>query len=332
MFTYQARPRVFRSRTGKQPTFPNKIEVSLYFQPLQPFGMASSGGLTTVVGSPTTGLINFNTGQYLVEAAKPLKPLRAVIERSFKMCWDGNRLTVSTTCESWDSMRAIINSLYFGLPLLLAVEFADPPYVERVEGVAGGVPFTWELSRWSMPIDATTQEHQTERLTQACNRFDLLEDEHQFRLVGALHYFHIACRLRREAKSPGEFLAESLLNLHRVLEVLYGPSRDSVRSALVQLGYGGEEIERDFIPVMLLRNSIDVGHPSLALLKPEQLQTLQRYADGAEHAFRLFLQRLVNEIAAGRAELSPHEIKSPDSDLVQTIETMRSRLDDLGGQ
>lgn len=329
MFTYQARPRVFRSRTGKQPTFPNRVELSFYFQPLQPFGMAPGGGLTTVKDSQTTGRFNAYTGQYSVEAAKPLKPLHAIIEMPIKMCWEGNRLTVTTTCDSWDSMRALINSVYFGLPLLLGVEFVDPPFVERVEGVAGGVPFTWELSRWSMISDATTQQLQTERLTQASNRFRMLMDEHRVRLVGALHYFHIACRLRREAKTPGEFLAESLLNLHRVLEVLYGPNRDTVRSALGKLGYTIEEIERDFIPAMLLRNSIDVGHPGLALLKPEQLQTVQRYADKAEFAFRRFLQRLIQEAVSGRAEVPPYEIREADSDLAQTIETLRGRLDPL---
>ena len=142
MFTYQARPRSFRSRTEEQPTFPTQVGVSFYFQPHQPFGMAPAGGLTTVQGSPTTVHFNANTGNYSVEAAEPLKPLRASVETPLEMVWEGNRLTVTAKCESWDSMRTMINAFYFGLPLLLAVEFADPPYVERVEGVAGGVPFT----------------------------------------------------------------------------------------------------------------------------------------------------------------------------------------------
>jgi hypothetical protein len=51
MLTYQVRPRVFRITGDRKPEFPAEVEVSLYLQPLQPFGMAAGGGLTAVRGS-----------------------------------------------------------------------------------------------------------------------------------------------------------------------------------------------------------------------------------------------------------------------------------------
>jgi len=291
--------------------------------------MAQDGGVTALKDSRVTVHFNANTGHYSVEAENPLRPLRASVDTPFKMSWEGNHLTVTTTCNDWESLRHLLESVYFGFPLLLGVEFVDPPFVERVEGVAGGVRFTWEVSPWSMELDVTTQEAQEDRLAQASTLFGLFANEQMVRLVGALHYFHIACRLRREAKMPGEFLAESLLNLNRVLEVLFGPNRDTVRSALMGLGYDSEAVERDFIPAMVLRNSLDVGHPSLALLKREQLEILHRYADRAERVFRFFLQRLIRAVSSGGAAVPPYENGGADPNLVQTIETMRARLDRL---
>ena len=53
--------------------------MSLYFQPLQPFGMAAGGGLTAVRGSRVNILFNANTGQHFIESKPPLMPVEVVI-------------------------------------------------------------------------------------------------------------------------------------------------------------------------------------------------------------------------------------------------------------
>jgi hypothetical protein len=130
--------------------------------------------------------------------------------------------------------------------------------------------------------------------------------------------------------SPREFVAESLLNLSKVLEVVYGPRHDDVRAALGGLGFDAAQIERDFIPVMILRNSLDVGHPSLALLTRRQLETLHRYADRAEGVFRGLLQRIVAAAEVGRLHLPEYELGGADANTRRTIETIQSRLAEWG--
>jgi hypothetical protein len=331
MLTYQVRPRVLRITGDQKPEFPADVEVSLHFQPLQPFGKAPGGGLTTVRSQPGRVFFNANTGQHFVESKSPLAPLEIEIEEPTRLiALEGNRVTIKERCEDYKKFTDLLESLYFGLPLLLAVEFADPPTVERVDGQIGSVPFRWELSDWRVELDITTQEQQEQRFATAWNRFDILSAPQRRRLIAALHYFHVACRVKREGKTPGEFLAEALLNFHKVLEVLYGPSRDQVRTSLAKLEYTAEEIERDFIPSMLLRNSIDVGHPMLALFTLRQLETLHRYADRAERAFRGLLQRLFQAIEAGRLDIPPYETNHVDAETQRTIETLRQRLDQLG--
>jgi hypothetical protein len=330
MLTYQVRPHVLKIVGNKEPQLPGDVEVTFHCQPLQPFGMEAGGGLTTVQSKAASVFFNANTGQHFVESKEPLKPLEVTIEEpDRKVSLLGNRLTIRQQFGNANALREFIESVYFGLPLLLSVDFADPVRVERVDGRIEDVEFRWELSDWRVEIDITTQNKQEERFASAWSRFDVVSPPDRRRLLGALHYFYVACRLRREEKLPGEFLAEALLNLNKVLEVLYGPNREAVRSSLQQLGFGELEIERDFIPVMLLRNSIDVGHPSLALFTLEQLTTLHRYADRAERVFRTFLGRLLEAVEGGRLTLPRYELTTLNADTQQTIEIIRARLESL---
>jgi hypothetical protein len=179
-------------------------------------------------------------------------------------------------------------------------------------------------------LEITTQETQQQKFVTVWNRFNVLSAPHRRRLIGALHYFHVACRLKREGRTPGEFLADALLNFHKVLEVLYGPNRDNVRASLTQLGFSSDEIERDFIPSMLLRNSVDVGHPMLALFTRHQLETLHRYADRAEAAFRDLLRRIFQGIEAGHLDIPPYQVEQIDTNTREIIEILRQRLDQIG--
>ena len=333
MLTYQVRPRVFRLADNRRPEFPAEVEVSPYLQPLQPFGMAAGGGLTAVRAIPASIQFNANTGQHFITSETPLMPLDLVIEEPVRLVsLKGNCLTVKEHCQSYEKLIQLVESLYFGVPLLLAVEFKDPLVVERVAGRIGSVPFRWELSDWQAQFDLTPQEHQEQKVATAWNRFNILSAPHRRRLMAALQYFHVACRLKREAKTPGEFLAEALLNFCKVLEVLYGPHRDQVRRSLAELGDHSEAIERDFIPVMLLRNSMDVGHPALALFTSRQLETLHRYADRAEHVFRIFLQKVFEAIESGSTDIAPYETQSVDTETKRTIERLRQCIDQLGNK
>lgn len=101
--------------------------------------------------------------------------------------------------------------------------------------------------------------------------------------------------------SPSDFIAEVILNYCKILEVLFPPkgdgkTRDAARIGLAKLNYSKEEIERDFLPVMALRNWIDVGHAKLSLFDRNQLNILHKYTDEAEGYFRSMLCRLIDKL------------------------------------
>ena len=227
----------------------------------------------------------------------------------------------------------MIESLFRALPILLNVEFADPPVIERIEGKVGETRYRWELADWRMDFDVTTQEVQERKFVDSWQRIALLSDSNNRRLIGALHYFHIASRLRSAGHSPWEFMAESILNLTKTLETLFPPTgdgkkRDAVRRSLAVLEYSDEEIERDFIPVMALRDEIDVGHVDLSLYTRRQLNALHRYTQAADNVFSELLQRLMLHMEKGSFTLIPHAPSSPDSVARRIIEKLERHFAD----
>jgi hypothetical protein len=82
---------------------------------------------------------------------------------------------------------------------------------------------------------------------------------------------------------------------------------------------------------MLLRNSIDVGHPSLALLTMQQLATLHGYGERAESAIRGLLRRLMEALQTGKATIPEYELTVPDADVVRTIEKIRANSEPENG-
>jgi hypothetical protein len=332
MLTYQIRPRIFRHKPGEQLTFPAQCEVCFHFQPPQPFGTSPSGGHTAVRAVEATALFNANSGEHMIESKVPLSPLNVTIEepsRTLRLA--GTTLSISEKFESLEDMGKLIESVYFGLPTLLNVPFADPPYIMRVDGLVGSSSFRWELDQWQMEFRTTTQAEQEERFTKAWERMGMIAPACRRRLVAGLHYFHIACRLARAGATAGEFVAEVVLNLAKSLEVIFPPAgdgrtRDAVRFGLHALGFSDTEIECDFLPAMALRNEIDVGHVELGLFTMDQLKTIHAFTEQAEGSFRVLFERLLGSIASGETEVATHELGAPRREAIALITRLRNAV------
>ena len=277
-------------------------------------------------------LFNANTGRSTIESAKPLSPLEVVIEaQDMTASLNGSTLTVAREFESLEDLREWVESIYFGLPGLLNVPFADPPFIERVDGRIAEREFRWELLQWRGEWRTTTQDTQEAHFAKAWQRMAVLAVPGRRRLLAGLHYFHVASRLAREGETAGEFVAEVVLNLAKTLEVLFPPdgdgqTREAARRGLAVLGYNDNEIETSFIPSMALRNEIDVGHVELGLFKPEHLAAIHAYTERAENAFRSMLDRLLDAVAAGKFEIAPHDLGSPSTGALKVVERLMATI------
>lgn len=329
MLTYQVRPRIFRLQSGEELTFPAQGEICFHFQPPQPFGTVAGGGHTAVRAVAASALLNANSGEHTIESKEPLLPLNVTIEEPAQtLRLAGTTLSISQQFASLREMEEVIESIYYVFPALVNVPFADPPYIERVDGKVGSTSFRWELDEWRMKFRTTTQEQQEEKFAKAWERMGVLSERTRHRLVAGLHYFHVACRLARAGSTAGEFIAEVVLNLAKSLEVLFPPAgdgrtRDAARAGLRTLDFAENQIECDFIPAMVLRNEIDVGHVELGLFKMDQLKTIHAFTERAEDAFREMFERLLSRVESGKADIAPHELGPPKDETLKLIERLQ---------
>ena len=328
MLTYQLRPRTLRIKGTKPPVFPADVVIHFFFQPLQAFGDSNTGGRTLIQHSANASvLINGNTGQHTSDTGGALKPLE-VRTSSGSLDLTGRKLTIRQHCRDSAELSSLIDVRCLVLPSLLAIEFADPPYVERVEGTIGDVPFGWELATMGGALLVTTQESLEKAFAQALEDIAVVAEPHRRRLLAALGYFHVGCRLLREAKTAGEFMSEAILNFSKVVEVLYGTKADDIRSALKLLGYTREVIQRDILPILDMRNSLDVGHPGLSLLTIDQLATIHWFADRTEQVITELLRRLLAAVRSGTVDVRPRTAGPPDATTLKVLKNLeRIRAD-----
>jgi len=315
------------------PTFPADCVVRFHFLPLQAFGDSAEGGRTAVRGAEAEILFNAHTGEHTITSSKPFSPVHIDLTvPSGRAHWRGSLFTLEHHFESAQTFQNVIMSVYHHLPSVLTVVLADPPVVEKVEGEVDGVPFRWELMAWRISLKPRTEAEQAAVIGSAFDRLQLAATPQRGRLLAALHYFHTARRLAHQGSSPGEFMAEGLLNLAKLLEVLFPPTstaakpRDAIREGLRDLGYSDAEGEAQFLPAIALRNEVDVGHVDLARLPDRDRHVVHAYTDAADGWFGELLDRLMKRIERGEGDVVPHEQKAPRSEVRGIIEKLRRNL------
>jgi hypothetical protein len=329
MLTYQIRRPTFRcERPEDRLEFPNETVVQFLFEPEIPFGGVTGKSRTVATHSPITATWDSNTGRHWAEAETPFEPLDVTIQHT-NMCFEfkGNRLTVSQRCDSLNDLNNSIEIIYYAFPAMLNVDFIDSPVISQVTGTVGAAQFVWGLFSGQSRLDITNTDHQQERVALAWDRLQLILPREKRRLLAATHYFYVACRLERAGHTPYEFMSEVLLNLSKTLETLFpgspGETVESARIGLKRLGYSSKEVEKNFIPAMVLRNRIDVGHVSLTIFTSEELSILHQYTEDAEKAFREMLERVFDKMASGEFVPMPYSDSKSHSHASAVIERLR---------
>lgn len=329
MLTYQLQKRRYVVEEGKTFSFPSDVEINLELLPLGVFGGDGSDPLRTAKRAVAARLNwNANNGSWSVRSAEALDPVDVSIEMAgttFRCV--GNTATYRLSCGSPRELDEAVVALHFVLPLMLNLEFADSPVVGQTYGSVGDTPFRWELRRFLCRIDVTTTSTQEERVERAFRSLELVSGRQNRRFAAALNYFHVACRLARGDGGPWEFGSERILNFAKILQVLFGETRDEVRIGLRSLGYADEDIEGDFMPVMLLRNQFDVGHASIAIQRSTQLESIYRYLDRLEDYFRDLLSGLREALVDGDFELADEPDLALDPDKRQMMDRIVASIE-----
>jgi len=303
-------------KNGKELTFPNDVEIVVCLEPTEQFGIGEKLSKTALKDTKARLIYDLNTGKYGVRSTPHLQSIEAVVEWSnLRLEMRGNMVHVKTYCRTSNDLNGILIALHYLLPILLNLEFAEPPVVKYTRGRVGDAIFNWELEKATQFIDITTKEKQEKRVVDSFKRLVNMGDVSIRRLAAALFYFYVARRLVESGNSPYEFLSEVIHNLNKVLEILFG-SRQEVRNELSKFGYSQDEIEVKFLPIMTLRNEFDVGHASITIFKPKQLSVLYEYLEYSERNIRELLERVVKKVESGEYILPPvHDLTLKGSKL-----------------
>jgi hypothetical protein len=233
-----------------------------------------------------------------------------------------NVVTVSSRCGSSQDLADLISIVYYAFPAILNVHLPDIPFPTHAWGGLGDSEFRWifEPSGILGSATVTSKTHQERLITNSWRLIAVVANSR--RLMGGLHYFHVACRLLAAGFNRFEFAAETLLNLAKSLQSTFGESRNQVRAELEKLEklqiFSEAEIEAKLIPALVLRNEFDVGHVSLDLLTGDQLRILHEYTNLAEEAFRNLYARLLEKLEAGEYSLRPDvaSVPSPNKEAI----------------
>lgn len=301
MLTYKLQDRVYRIKGGVRFSFPNDVKIQLTLAPREAFGIESSPLNFVLDGRDISMYLNANTGRWSFLSKPPLQALSKEFKwkNDTNVSLSGNLITVLQGIENFKKLDELVVSLHYLIPMLLALYYPEAPYVKRTAGKVGDVEFGWEMQHVSSFTRKVSADDLVGYIEKCFKYLPFFEDLRYTRFAAALHYYHVARRLVVTGNSPHEFMAEIILNLNKILEVLFGPRRDSVREELKKLGYSSEDIEIRFIPLMILRNEFDVGHAFLSVIDTDVLKELYSYLNFLEEDFCELLQRILRRMNDG---------------------------------
>ncbi|WP_454063631.1 hypothetical protein [Candidatus Nitrospira salsa] len=336
MLTYQVQTRILKIEGSGNLTFPNRCNIELKLGPGSAFGTEDKFSRTLVRARETKVWIDSNTGRWVGQSRPSLESLDVTITSpTSKLELMGDNLRYVFNCSDVGELEGTLAALKWVLPPLLNLEFSDPPIVLHVQGQLGKTKFKWEHrpEEWQINMRTVTADKLEKYVDFAFEKLRLFNGIQNRRLAAALSYFHVAVRLNVRGDSPWEFMSESILNYAKCLEILFATSensREDVKRELLKLDYNNQEIEGDFLPILILRSWVDVAHPRVAIYKPRDLRILYRYISLSEDCIRELLQRLLGKVSDGSYDVKQDEDLFLDrkqrKSMEKLLSTMNSRL------
>ncbi|MEZ4588304.1 MAG: hypothetical protein R2909_18145 [Gemmatimonadales bacterium] len=306
MYTYQLQAREFDLRGATFPPFPRQVRVVVDLRPQHLFGGLKGPMSVWVEGSALRLKVNLNTGaqRQILDPPMPRLKVDAHID-SGVLRLRGHRLTYAFRCESEEQLRNAVGTLHLVIPPMLSLALPNPVFAASTLAKVGPVAGRWLQTGGTAPMLVHTPASFAAAVERALKSLPSLLEQANRRLLAAVHYYHVAERLRAAGCSQWEFAAEAILNYCKALEALFGPRWDPMRRQLKALGYGRERIEGTFIPILLLRSHLDVAHVRLRQFEADSLDKVYRFLPAISVAIQDLFGRVLALLANGGFRLRP---------------------------
>lgn len=331
---YQQHGRVFRLESGVTPSFPAEFKLTIKTLPISALGGGIGKRMFVRPGTPLTFVFNANIGEMSVETSDPFPPINTEINyKNLRMNFKGEVLYIEGRIKDFHDLSNFLFTIeYFMFPLL---NLALPEPIVLSEAVvdfdSGKV--SWQYKDGLGGVIVNAPEVLEKEIADLVEDFwFLIGDEKYFRVLASVQYLQLASRLKLAGSNPREFMAEVILNLAKALEVLFG-DRDNVRHGLGQLGYSEDEIEAQFMPILLLRAYWGVAHPKIGVLNDSdnKMRSLFLYYMESEKIIKSMLRKLMEKLKEGSFNLSSHSLRFDSTEemhlntLIEKLEKDRER-------
>lgn len=323
MLILQIPPRTVIFEGTSFPTFPARATINVKLAPEEAFGEADLSGKLSIVPHGhqvrmstdlRNGGIRFQGGGRLpkLQAEGPLFDARIQL--------DGAHALVEHACPSEGAFKQLIRLVENQVPAVLSVPLRAPVEVVSVSGSVGPQRFRVEFCG---VIEAPIRTADLTRdVQEKLERLQHLPAQAADRVFSAHRYLLQAYRLRYISEYPGQFLGERLLNLYKVLEVLFGRKADDLRASLQHLGLRDEVVEL-LVGLVYVRDESDVGHPAIQQLDAASYESVHKYVFWAEEVVTWLLDHLLDRLPTTENGLKPLN-KSPSKRLGTLVAIARN--------
>jgi hypothetical protein len=287
------------------PSFPSKLTAKIRFGPEDAFGVPSQTSRTTAKrATPAHLLWNANEG-ISVWQGDIIDALDTKMERGgLTAHWAGNLLDLGINVNSIEEVEQLVGSASQLLPAYLSLRLQVFVWVKEFQVEVGGRSFRLETAshRYGITI-ATTEHNQTEAIQSVDNW--LKQRRESLRAVMAIYYYRQALRLAALEPDRQSMVAEVILNLAKAIEIIFSSDRERLRSKAKEWGLDTDFIERWIIPVLLIRNELDVAHVASAPLLSTQHQAILDFLARASVHVQTLLLQVLEMSQSGRVILDP---------------------------
>lgn len=294
----QVPSRVIKFR-GAKPSFPATVELQAELIPKELFGLEPLSGrlLLHPQGEKVELTTDLFTGGIKSEARTAKLPFPRTASCFFDLAFNLHKdiAKVSGELSSGVALERAVHLVAAHLPGMLATALNAPVDIADMFGTLGDQFFTVEVRGTFERVVRVTDVG--EAISNDLKLLRSLPAARADRIFAAQRYFNQVLWLSYSARHPQQFAAERLLNLNKVLEVLYphGSKVENLRTQLKKLKLR-REVRELFASVVYIRNQVDVAHAKLGFLNQDDFS--------AFHEFLLFATEMTGWLIRHTVELT----------------------------
>lgn len=305
--------------------FPSKVKFRIKLAPIDAFGIKSDDQRSTFkIGEIFNYVIHKDCGEIKWKGAFLDKLNSEYAYKGIQFKIIGNALSMEYEAESMQSIVDNAFSLNIIIPALLSLRMQtfisiQSFFIEHSKGLYGCF-----VSRVAPPVTATTEEKNVEHIVKSFERWlDIPKGEEIF--VIALYYYRHALQLSRIEPSPQTMIPEVILNLSKVLEILFHDANDTDKfvDKCQRIGLENNFVEQKLKPILILRNKIGSGHAMAVPLSIEQKDMVQKFIMAAFHNVQFLIEFVWKQAKAGNYTFKPisQELNKSQQDLLERIQS-----------